>query len=153
MDSGIVKAIMRGTAIAGTLDIVSAFIFAGLAGATPLQVLRSVAAGPFGNGMAKAGIGGALAGLSVHFAIMAVIVTAFAVVASRVRLLLDRPWLTGVAAGLIVYLVMYWIVLPARWPAVFPKTELWSVANALFSMICCVGIPIALVTAASFRRN
>ena len=43
---------------------------------------------------------------------------------------------------------MYWIVLPLRWPAIFPQTAFIPVRNALFSHIVCVGLPIGVITRA-----
>ncbi len=147
------KTIVQATLLAGTLDILSAFIFSGMNGIGPARVLRGVATGPFGDGMRDAGLAGAALGLAVHFAIMAVIVAIFVTVVRRWPSLFRTPLLTGVAAGLVIYGVMYWIVLPLRWPQVFPMVGAWQVGNALFSMIVCVGIPIALVTAAHMGRD
>jgi hypothetical protein len=43
------RPIVIATLVAGTLDILSAFVFAGVAGMGPLAVLRYVASGPFGE--------------------------------------------------------------------------------------------------------
>ena len=48
------RTIVRGAAIAGTLDILSAFVFGGMAGANPVQIMAGVASGPF------PGIGGGI---------------------------------------------------------------------------------------------
>ena len=42
-------------AIAGTLDILSAFAFNGMKGVGPGQILRYVASGPFGDSMRDGG--------------------------------------------------------------------------------------------------
>ena len=46
---------------------------------------------------------------------------------------------------------MWWIVLPWRWPALFPLTDLQGMAIQSFSHILLVGIPIALVARAARR--
>jgi hypothetical protein len=43
------KPILVATGIAGTLDILSAFVFAGMAGMGPINVLQFVASGPLGD--------------------------------------------------------------------------------------------------------
>jgi len=146
------RLIFRGTLVAGTLDILSAFLFGGLAGAGPVRILHSVAAGPFGEGIRGTGIGGAALGLIVHFSIMSVMVGAFVLAAARQDLLVRKPVLSGLIYGLLLYLVMYWIVLPYRWPTAFPQTGAWQVGNALFSHLICVGLPIALIAAHAFKR-
>jgi hypothetical protein len=131
------------TLVAGTLDILSAFLFAGMAGMKPLGVLRFVASGPFGAAPTQTP-GWAAVGLAVHFAIMACMATAYMLASSRIAALLRHPMLAGLAYGVLLWLVMYWIVLPTRFGMPLPNT-LWSIGNALFSHCILVGIPIALV--------
>lgn len=56
--------------LCGTLDIAYAAVWSVLAGSNPGKMLRGVAKGPFGDGAGDWGLGGALAGLATHFAIM-----------------------------------------------------------------------------------
>jgi len=146
-----IQTIFAGTAVAGTLDILSAFYFS--TKASPAQVLRYVATGPFGDGMADAGAGGALLGLFVHYAIMTVMVTAFVLASRRWPAITALPIVAGLVYGLILYGVMYWIVLPLRFPALFPITEPIRVAKALFSHLILVGIPIALIARRGLRGS
>lgn len=146
MTNKMFTAILVATLICGTLDILSAFLFAGLAGAAPGQILRYVASGPFGDGMRDAGSGAAAIGLATHFVLMAVMVTLFVIAASRIAAIRANPVLAGILYGLLIYTVMYWIVVPARWTGHYPQLTLWAFGNALFSHIVCVGIPMALVT-------
>jgi len=144
-------AIVRATLVAGTLDILSAFVFAGMAGIGPAGVLAYVASGPFGD---RALTGGAwiAAGLAVHFAIMAVIAAVYVGAAGRFAALRRHPVVAGLAYGVLVWIVMYWIVKPLRWPdAPLPHT-LWGIANALFSHCILVGLPIALIARRAVRR-
>ena len=142
------KQISQVTLVAGVLDILSAFVFAGLNGGTPLGVLAVVASGPFGPGIAASPLAPAI-GLAVHFGIMTVMVAFFAWLAVRWPGPLAKlgPLLAGIGYGLLLYAVMYWIVLPLRWPAVHPQAELLPIAKALFAHIVCVGLPIAYLLA------
>lgn len=137
------RPIVIATLIAGTLDILSAFVFAGMAGMKPLAVLRFVASGPFGASPG-ASLAWAATGLAVHFAIMACMAGAYMVAARNIPALLRHPILAGLAYGLVLWLVMYWIVLPMRFGMPLPSTA-WAVANQLFSHCLLTGIPIALV--------
>lgn len=139
------SAIGRATLIAGSLDLMSAFVFGGMKGAGPIRILRSVAAGPFGDGMREGGTPAALIGLATHFSIMAVMVSAFVLASARIEWLRHHWLLAGAGYGLILYGVMYRIVLVLRYPGIFPQNGLWQVSNALFSHIVCVGIPIAYI--------
>lgn len=145
------RPIVVATLIAGTLDILSAFAFAGMSGTKPLAVLRFVASGPFG---AAAGPtpGWAAIGLAVHFAIMACMAAAYMAAASRMPALLRHPIAAGLAYGLLLWIVMYWMVLPMRFGMPVPNT-LWAVANQLFSHCILTGVPIALVARRYFGRT
>ena len=138
------KPIIVATAIAGTLDILAAFFFAGRAGMSASRVLHFVASGPFGD-RALTGSGFAVAGLLVHFAIMACMAAAFMLAAVRLPLLLDHPIVAGAAYGLSLWFVMYWVVRPARWPSLTPSTDPAKIAGELFCHLILVGRPIALV--------
>ena len=146
------KPILVATLVAGTLDILSAFVFAGLSGATPVGVLRYVASGPFGEAPTPT-IGWAAVGLAVHFAIMAAMASAYMLIAPRIPALLRHPIPAGLAYGLLLWLIMYWVVKPLRWPdAPLPHT-LYAVANQLFSHCILVGLPIALIAARYLGRG
>lgn len=136
----ILKTIAAATAVAGTLDILSAFI---LSGGHPVHVLNNVAHGPFDRTFSHPV--GAVIGLIVHFAIMAVMAAVLVVAMSRSEILRRRAWIVGVAYGLILYGVMYWIVLPMRWPSIFPQTDPVDIGKALVPHILCVGLPLALI--------
>lgn len=150
---GEVRTIGAVSAVAGTLDLLSAFAFSALDDRAPGRVLRGVASGPFGDAMRDGRAGAALAGLAVHYALMTIMVTVFVFAARRLPVLTRRPMLAGLAYGVGIYLVMYWIVLPLRFPSVFPQLGWWPTGNALFSRLVCVGLPIGLLTARDLRRR
>jgi hypothetical protein len=81
---------------------------------------------------------------------MLVMVAIFAVAASRINAMRQHWYGWGAAYGFAIYLVMYWLVVPTRFESV-PKTDLWSVGNALFSHIVCVGLPIAYIVARQMK--
>jgi hypothetical protein len=144
------KPIVLATLIAGTLDILSAFLFAGMAGMNPVGVLQFVASGPFGDAPTPSA-GWAAVGLAVHFAIMACMVAAYMFAAPRVPGLLRHPILAGIAYGVLLWLIMYWIVRPLRFPQLPLPHTLWGISNALFSHCILVGLPIALIAARFLR--
>ncbi|SNS18657.1 hypothetical protein SAMN06295912_102170 [Sphingomonas laterariae] len=146
-----VKPIVLGTLIAGTLDLLSAFLFAGMAGMPPMAVLRFVASGPFGE-VPTATAGWAIVGTLVHFGIMAMMVAAYMMAAPRMPALLRHPIAAGMAYGVLLWLVMYWLVRPMRWPDMPLPHTAWGIANQLFSHCILVGIPIALIAARFWRR-
>lgn len=153
MRASLTRPILLATLIAGTLDILSAFVFAGMAGMGPLPLLRYVASGPFGDAVRDGGAGWALFGLAIHFAIMASMVAAYMLVAPRIPTLLRHPVIAGLAYGVLLWVIMYWVVKPLRWPdAPLPSTA-WGIGNALFSHCILVGLPIALIASRHFQRR
>lgn len=139
-------------AVAGTLDILSAFAFSALAGGPgPAAILSTLASGPFPS--AGSGPLWALAGLGVHFAIMAVMVAAWFLAAARLPVLIRHPVPLGLAYGVLLWFVMYWLVLPWRWASVSPPSDPVEIAKQLFSHCILVGLPIAVIAARHFRRR
>lgn len=146
------RRILIATLIAGTLDLLAAFYFAGRAGMTPGGVLLFVASGPFGDGVLsdpRWRVVGAL----VHYGIMACMVTVYLLAAARLPVL--RRWAipAGALYGLLLWFVMYWIVRPMRWEQLRPSTDPEAIASQLFCHVLLVGIPIALVAARKMRRT
>ena len=156
------RTIVKATLVAGTLDLLSAFVFSAMPGGDvshfaekfdPAKVLRGVATGPFGDAMAAGGAGAALLGLITHYVLMTVIVTVFVLAAKRIPYLTQQTVTSGLVYGLLVYLVMYWIVLANRFPSIEARIGTpWGMGNALFSHLLLVGLPIGLITARGLRR-
>ena len=150
----ITRAIIIATVIAGTLDILSAFVYAIMAGGTPLGVLSGIGSAivdreAFANPYVLPAIG-----LALHFGIMLVMASVYLLVASRISLLNRLPVLSGIGYGLALWGVMYWIVLPQRWPTMFPvdpRLDPKGFAEDLFSQIVLVGVPIAIVAKSATR--
>jgi hypothetical protein len=145
------KPIIVATVVAGTLDLLSAFVFAGMAGMGAAKVLQFVASGPFGD-VALTSPAFVSAGVGVHYAIMACMVAAYMILAPKVSALFSRPVLAGILYGLVLWLIMYWLVRPLRWPAMPLPHTIKGIAQQLFSHIVCVGIPIALIGARMLPR-
>jgi hypothetical protein len=143
MQRSILKPILAATLICGTLDILWAMILTIWRGRQIDAMLRFVASGPF-PGATEMGGAGAILGLVVHYALMAVMVAVFVLVARSRPTLLDRPWLAGLVYGLITYVVMNLVVVPLRFPAAWPPKAL-SIATQLFAHIVLVGWPTAFI--------
>jgi hypothetical protein len=151
MTRSLLRPILTGTLIAGTLDILAAIGLTLLYGRDPMNMLRYVASGPFPAATGW-GPGGAALGLAVHFALMAVMAALFVLAAARSRALWEKPILWGSLYGLATYVAMNLIVVPLRFGTGFPPS-LRSLLTQLFCHIVLVGIPIALVAARHFRRR
>lgn len=139
------KPIALATLVAGTLDIVFAMILTLLFGRAIDDMLRFVASGPFPSAT-EWETPGAVLGLAVHFALMAIMAAVYVVAARRFPDMASSPLKWSVIYGLITYVVMNWVVVPVRFDAPLPPKPL-SIATQLFAHIVLVGIPIAWITA------
>ena len=140
------KPILWATLVAGSLDILFAFVVSGVVA----PVLRTVASGALGDAIAD-GPAGAPLGLLVHFAIMAAMAAAWFIAAWRLPAL-RRQWIVaGLLYGVVLWIVMYWIVMPLRWASFVPPGEPVAIARQLFAHCGLVGLPIAWFAARHFK--
>jgi hypothetical protein len=114
-------------------------------------MLRFVASGPF-PAATDMGAAGAILGLVVHFALMAIMVTGFVLLARVRPELLDTPFRSAMAYGVLTYFAMNWLVVPLRFGAPLPPKAL-SVATQLFAHLVLVGLPTAYITRAALRSR
>jgi len=137
------KPIAIATAVSGTLDILLAMILTLWFGREIPDMLRFVASGPFpvATGLGDAG---AALGLVVHFTLMAIMAAVFMGICRLRPVLLDTPYRTALAFGVVTYFAMNWLVVPLRFGTPLPPKAL-SIATQLFAHTVLVGIPFALV--------
>ena len=143
------KPIALATLISGTLDILFAMILTSLYGREIGNMLRYVGSGPFPQAT-DMGASGAILGLLVHFALMAIMAAVYVFAAGRIPALIEKPIQWGVVYGLATYVVMNWLVVPIRFGTPLPPSPL-SMATQLFAHIVLVGIPIALIASRYLR--
>jgi len=137
------KPIAIATAISGSLDILFAMILTLAFGRQISGMLRYVGSGPFPQAM-DMGATGAILGLVVHFALMAIMATVLMFYLRANPAQLDKAIMVGLVYGLLTYLVMNLVVVPLRFGTPLPPKTL-SIATQLFAHIFLVGIPMALV--------
>jgi len=137
------KPIAIATAISGTLDILFAMILTVSFGREIGNMLRFVGSGPL-PAATDMGTGGAVLGLLVHFALMAIMAAALMLFVRQRPQLLDMPYRTGFAYGVVTYFIMNWFVDPLRFDGPLPLKPL-SIVTQLFAHICLVGIPMTLI--------
>lgn len=140
-----VRTVLMGTAIAGTLDILSAIVIRLSSGKSVANMLRGIAAGPFGERAREWGSVGAVVGLAVHFAIMAAMVAAFALAARHFPAIRLRWAASGALYGLLLYALMYHLVLPLRWGAGAGGDGLRAALLPIAIHILLVGLPISWI--------
>jgi hypothetical protein len=143
-------ALVAGTLIVGTLDILDAFIFFGLRGAQPIGILQSIASGLLGRSAYQ---GGMTTALLLHFLIAFGVVATYLAATRVIPALNRRPFIYGLLYGLAVYAVMNFVVVPLSAAALGSgPTPLVVRVNGLLIHMFGVGLPAALVAARTGRR-
>ena len=139
-----IRGVLVGGLIAGALDIAFAISFAAYNGTAPLQLLQIVASGAFGKAALNGGPPMAAFGLAAHFGLSVAWATVYLLLARSRPRLARHALACGVAFGILVFLVMRLVVLPA---SAFPfPVRFRPVATVLdlLSHMFLFGVPIAL---------
>ena len=136
------RQVVAGGLVLGTLDLLFACTFwSVLRDVAPERILQSIAAGVEGSAAFEGGAGSAALGLLCHYFIATMMVLAYTITGSRLRVLVAQPVRYGLLYGLLLYVLMTWIVVPlsnAPQPTkVYPP---WIVASiimhAVLGVIC-----------------
>lgn len=140
-------AIILGAFIAGVLDLAAVLAFWAARDVPPFAILQSIASARFGAASFEHGMGSALIGLFLHFAVSFVFAAAYVTAASRAPILRARPLSFGCAYGLFAYAIMTFLVVPlsnATFDGPWPP-PLINLATSLAIHVFLFGLPIALV--------
>ncbi len=105
-----VPAILVGGLIAGVLDL--AYAIAVYTPRKPILIPQTIATGVLGVKAYFGGFPTAALGVVLHFVIALGAATVFYLASRRLKFLIERPILSGMIFGALVYLFMHWIVLP-----------------------------------------
>ena len=128
----------------GILDATAASLQAGLTlKVTPQRVFQGVASGLLGPRALEGGAGTAVLGLALHFLIALIISTIYVLAAQRLPFLLDHPLLAGGFYGIVVYLVMFYVVLPLSRRAKRPFNVKFALTQLVIHIVI-IGWSIAL---------
>lgn len=138
-------AIFWGGLACGVLDITQAIVaWHFQAGVRPARVLQSVAAGLLGRDSFQGGMRTAVLGAVLHFFIAFSWAAIYYLASRRLTFMVERPIISGLLYGELVWLVMNFVVIPLsaihRWPT-------WTKASIITGPIghlFLVGLPIAL---------
>jgi hypothetical protein len=137
------RAILTAGFVVGVLDISSAFVIWWQRGVALQRGLQGIAAGLLGAKSYEGGIASAGMGLALHFLVAFIVVTVFYMTSRKIVLLTQEPIASGTLYGIGVYIVMYWLVLPAAFPTF--RHRLWNELFAVAIHICLIGLPTAFI--------
>ena len=109
-----------------------------------IRVLQSVAGGLLGKAAYDGGLGTAALGFLLHFSIAFSWAAIFYAASRRIPFLTRRPAAAGPLFGIVIYLVMYFAVIPL---SAYPRKVTYTpflVGINLFVHMFLIGLPIAL---------
>lgn len=111
-------------------------------GRSPERVLQSIAGFWMDKAALDAGALSAWLGLATHVGLASAMATAYSLAACAppVR---NRPLSSGVVFGLALYGVMYLVVLPTRWPKVYPR---FDGESSVMDILAHVGVGVAIAS-------
>ncbi|GAB3386750.1 hypothetical protein [Lysobacter fragariae] len=134
--------ILVGGVVLATLDLCYVLPFSLLTrDIPPIRVLQYIASGALGKASFDGGWGTAALGVGFHYFIATLYVFAYYLASGRLRALLQRPLPTGIAYGLLIWLVMNYVVLPLSLVQSSAKPYLPAVVtnfamHLVFGVIC-----------------
>lgn len=141
LPSGCLRAIAVGGVLGGIGDLTFALGFAGSRGTAPLDLLRVVASGAFGQPATSGGLATAAAGFLFHFLISFGWSTLVVAVLSRVPV---PPFIAAPVAGTTIFFLMRLVVLPlSAYPYPVTVKPLSTVLD-LLSHVFLFALPIVL---------
>ena len=129
--------------IAGILDITSAFVIAGIKGTGSIRMLQGIASGLLGQRSFEGGMATAGLGLGIHFLIAFTAAAVFYAASRKFGSLTQHAVVSGLLYGIVVYIFMYWIVMPLAFPTAHHSTS--RDVTAVIIHIVLIGLPISLV--------
>jgi uncharacterized membrane protein YagU involved in acid resistance len=103
------RAILIGGLVAGTLDIGAAALINQV---SPVLIAHYIATGVMGRAALTAGAPAAWLGLVLQWAMSVIIAAIYWVVTAGMPRLRERWWLGGLLAGVVIFLVMNFVVMP-----------------------------------------
>ena len=105
----VLTAILLGGLIGGTIDIGSAAVISGY---NPVVIMHAIASGLLGKDSFSGGVPTAIAGVLLQWG-MAILIAAIYMLTTAGMPALRRRWIsTGIIAGVIIYFVMTYLVVP-----------------------------------------
>ncbi len=147
------RQILNTTVIAGSLDIVAAFVQAYISNKIPPDiVLKYIASGMFGDKAFEGGIDMIVVGLFFHFTIAFACVAVFFIVYPKLKILHHRIVLNSLIIALTAWSMTHLVIIPLS--KIGPRPfELKSALTAIGILFLCVGLPIAYSAKQFFKKK
>lgn len=143
---GMIGAIVAGGLVAGAFDAITAIAGHVAKHQGVLDTFRYIASGLIGMTAFNGEVWTELLGVLVHFGLTTIMATGFVLLAARKRQLWQNPLPAGVLYGMLVYLLMYYVIVPHTGAPHFKQPSgFWANLSTGLGHGCFVGLPIALM--------
>ena len=153
MPRNILPALLVATLVAGTADILLAFLLAYLrSGISPDIVLRYIASAVYGREAFTGGQAMVFTGLLLHFGITFIIALIVFLLYPKAKWMSQHKMLAAVVVGVVVWTVMNLIVIPVT----RARAGAFDIIDALSGavvLILAIGYPLVFFAAAYHRRR
>lgn len=148
-----INSILITTFVAGSLDILLAFLNAWLSNAvTPTRVLQYIASGYFGSEAFAGGPRMAGWGLLFHYLVAFSFTTTFFFLFAKNNFLARHKVLTAIGYGLLIWIVMNLLVLPmSRVPV--SKMEPVAIIKGMAILILAMGLPLVFFSSMYRKKS
>jgi hypothetical protein len=148
-----ISSIGKAALLAGTLDILAAFVFVFIKTGKPhiFDILKFIASGVFGKAASTGGVAVILAGLLFHFFIATLFTVFFFWIFPKIKISSKNRLVTGIIYGVFVWSIMNLIVVPLSNVAPRP----FSLTNALINigiLMICIGIPLSFLAGSYYKK-
>lgn len=143
------KTIILATLIAGSFDILSAFVdYYIQTGKGPAGILKYISSGVFGNDAFTGSNAMIWLGLLFHYIIAFAFTIVFFILYPKIKLLHINIILTAIIFGIVTWAVMNLIVVRLSNTPKFPFNPAKAL-KAMLILICMIGLPLAVI----FKRH
>lgn len=146
--AGLPATIMLAGLAGASVDGIYASIMGIVRGTGVTRVWQSVAGGWIGGAARDGGLSTAALGVATHIGIAVAMAAVYVLALRRVALLRTWRWPAAAAYGLGLYGAMYLLVLPLRWPAIFPR---WDGLFSLTDIAAHIGLALAVAAVVRWR--
>ncbi len=143
------KLIVKAGLIAGTMDILAAFLnFYIKTQKDPGIVLKYIASAVFGKEAMKGGTEMLVAGLVLHFIVAFIFTIFFSLIYKKLWSVFQNSIIIAVIYGIFIWLIMNLMVVPLSRASQIPFSWTAGITNCLI-LIICIGAPLSYL----FRKN
>jgi hypothetical protein len=138
--------------VTGLVDQVASLASLVPYGATVTGILHYIASGAIGTLAFKGGLMTALLGLIVQCSLTTAMAGVFVAISRRYPVLCRRPWPSGIAYGVVAFVVMNYLAVPLSAAPNWKPPAGWTLVQSLMGHCFYVGVPIAFIGRALLTR-